>query len=174
MMVIWWLDKCSPLLCLDVVGDIWVSVFVCCCYLTLYPLGRQTLALIWLCQMGNQLEKSHGVEVTLTLSHTIPVFTCLQYSLLKTLWEKEKLLITSNFSFPHSVFYLLRTVCILSQIQSCRLQTLSIWKSLNFVVWKGWRSLYTAVTECDLISCQSFNKNRQFNNNFPSSRGDNT
>ena len=26
-------------------------------------------------------------------------------SLLKTLWEKEKLLITSNFSFSRSVFY---------------------------------------------------------------------
>ena len=26
-------------------------------------------------------------------------------SLLKTLWEKEKLLITSDFSFSHSVFY---------------------------------------------------------------------
>ena len=25
---------------------------------------------------------------------------------LKTLWEKEKLLVTSNFSFSHSVFYL--------------------------------------------------------------------
>ena len=25
---------------------------------------------------------------------------------LKTLWEKEKLLVTSNFSFYHSVFYL--------------------------------------------------------------------
>ena len=27
-------------------------------------------------------------------------------SLFKTLWEKEKLLVTSNFSFSHSVFYL--------------------------------------------------------------------
>ena len=27
-------------------------------------------------------------------------------SLLKTLWDKEKLLVTSNFSFSHSVFYL--------------------------------------------------------------------
>ena len=27
-------------------------------------------------------------------------------SLLKTPWEKEKLLVTSNFSFSHSVFYL--------------------------------------------------------------------
>ena len=26
-------------------------------------------------------------------------------SLLKTLWEKKKLLVTSNFSFSHSVFY---------------------------------------------------------------------
>ena len=26
-------------------------------------------------------------------------------SLLKTLWEKEKLLVTSNFSFSHNVFY---------------------------------------------------------------------
>ena len=29
-------------------------------------------------------------------------------SLLKTLWEKEKLLVTSNFSFTHCVFYLLK------------------------------------------------------------------
>ena len=26
-------------------------------------------------------------------------------SLLKTLWEKEKFLVTSNFSFSHSIFY---------------------------------------------------------------------
>ena len=26
-------------------------------------------------------------------------------NLLKTQWEKEKLLVTSNFSFSHSVFY---------------------------------------------------------------------
>ena len=32
------------------------------------------------------------------------VFTCLQYSLLKTLCEKEKLLVTSNLSFSHNVF----------------------------------------------------------------------
>ena len=29
-------------------------------------------------------------------------------SILKTLWEKEKLLVMSNFSFTHSVFYLFR------------------------------------------------------------------
>ena len=36
-----------------------------------------------------------------------PWFLCVcSTSLLKTLWEKEKLLVTSNFSFSHSVFYL--------------------------------------------------------------------
>ena len=35
-----------------------------------------------------------------------PLFLCFcSTCVMKTLWEKEKLLITSNFSFPHSVFY---------------------------------------------------------------------
>ena len=32
-------------------------------------------------------------------------FMCPQYNFLKMLWEKDKLLVTSNFSFSHSVFY---------------------------------------------------------------------
>ena len=73
-------------------------------------------------------------------------------SLLKTLWEKEKLLVTSNFSFSHSVFkrlasyqqfflfplYFLpvwRTSCHLHPVWNSHLQTLSVWKSLKFVVW---------------------------------------
>ena len=44
----------------------------------------------------------------LTLSQTSPGFyvSAVQLNLLKTLWEKEKLLVTSNFSFSHGVFYL--------------------------------------------------------------------
>ena len=45
-------------------------------------------------------------------------------SLLKTLWEKEKLLITSNFSFSHSVFYPfgeLTTIFITFEIVICKL-----------------------------------------------------
>ena len=67
-------------------------------------------------------------------------------SLLKILWEKEKLLVTSNFTFSHSVFYFhlfpqcflpfQSTFCHFHFIQNCRLQTLSVWKSLKFVVWK--------------------------------------
>ena len=45
-------------------------------------------------------------------------------SLLKTLWEKEKLLITSNFSFSHSIFFPfgeLSAVFIKLEIVVCKL-----------------------------------------------------
>ena len=45
-------------------------------------------------------------------------------SLLKTLWEKEKLLVTSNFSFSHSAFYpvgKLSTIFIEFEIVVCNL-----------------------------------------------------
>ena len=35
-----------------------------------------------------------------TLNHTIPTFNNPEINLLKTLWEKEKILVTSIFSFP--------------------------------------------------------------------------
>ena len=57
--------------------------------------------------------------------------------LLKTMWKKEKLLVRSNFSFSHSFFYpFWRTFNHFHQIQNCRLQTPSVWKSLKFVVWE--------------------------------------
>ena len=56
---------------------------------------------------------------------------------LKTLWEKEKLLVLSNFFFSLRVFCpFWRTFCHFNQIWSCRLQTLSVWKSLKCVVWE--------------------------------------
>ena len=54
-------------------------------------------------------------------------------SLLKTLWEKEKLLVTSNFSFSHSVFYMFgEFFAIMIKIETV------IWKSfsLKFDVWE--------------------------------------
>ena len=67
-----------------------------------------------------------------------PWFLCVcSTSLLKTLWEKEKLLVTSNFSFSHSVFYpFLEIFCHFHQIWNCRLQSLSVWKRLKCVVWE--------------------------------------
>ena len=61
-------------------------------------------------------------------------------SLLKTLWEKEKLLLTSNFSFFRSVFFPLRKlsaifiefeIVICKLFQFGRVQNLSFGKGLN-------------------------------------------
>ena len=38
--------------------------------------------------------------------------------------------------FPQSFPPLWRTFCHFHQIQSCRLQTLPVWKSMKFVVWE--------------------------------------
>ena len=71
-------------------------------------------------------------------------------SLLKTLWEKEKLLVTSNFSFSHSVFYLFWiTFRHFHQIWNCRLQTLLVWKCLKFVVWER-------VKTCVKVFCTAY------------------
>ena len=62
-------------------------------------------------------------------------------SLLKTLWEKEKLHVTSNFSFSHSVFYPfgeLSAISIEFKIVVCKLfqigrvSNLSFGKGLNY------------------------------------------
>ena len=83
----------------------------------------------------------------LTHYHTMPHFDALNpfpnklwflhvcsTSLLKTLKEKEKLLVTSNFSFSQCLLPFWKTFCHFQQIQYCCLQTLSVWKSLSFVV----------------------------------------
>ena len=70
----------------------------------------------------------------LTLSEKFAWFLCVySTSLLITLWEKEKLLVTSDLSFSHCVFYPFRE---LSEIKNCRLPILSVWKSPKFVVWE--------------------------------------
>ena len=58
-------------------------------------------------------------------------------SLLKTPWKKEKLLVTSNFSFSQSVFLPiveLSAIFINFRIVVCKL--FQLWKSLKFVVWE--------------------------------------
>ena len=93
--------------------------------LLLYLLGCLQMLSIWM-----SLKFVHGKELRVTAQHYIACslesldyihvhFACYLNpfpnkpwflhvcgtSLLKTLWEKEKLLVTSNFSFSHSVFY---------------------------------------------------------------------
>ena len=60
----------------------------------------------------------------LTLPQTSPGFYVSAVQVLKTLWKKEKLLLTSNFSFSHSVFYSfgeLSAIFIKLEIVVCKL-----------------------------------------------------
>ena len=55
-------------------------------------------------------------------------------NLLETLLEKEKLLVTSNFSFSHCVFYLFGELfAIFNNFRTC-LHTLLVWKHPKFIV----------------------------------------
>ena len=83
------------------------------------------------------------VKISLTLSQTSSGF---YVSAVQVFWKhcgtKEKLLIMSNFSFSHSVFYLFRelfAVSIKFKIVNCKLWVL---KSLKFVVLERVKGLF--------------------------------
>ena len=87
----------------------------------------------------NTFQRHNCVSSFLTLSQTSPAF---YVSAVQVFWkhsgEKEKLLITSNFSFPRSVFYpFFTTFCHFHQIKNRCLLTLSVSKSLKFVIWES-------------------------------------
>ena len=68
--------------------------------------------------------------------HNVTFWRPWETSLMKTLWEKEKLLVTSNFSFSHSVFYpfgKLSAIFVKFEIVVCKL--FQFRKSLKFVAW---------------------------------------
>ena len=72
----------------------------------------------------------------ITHSHTMTPFDAPGKQAFKKHWVKEKLLVTSNFSFSLKCFlHFWITFCHFRQIWNCHLQTLSVWKSLKFVVW---------------------------------------
>ena len=79
----------------------------------------------------------------LALSQTSPLFSHVcSTSLLKTLWEKEKLLVTSNFSFSPVFSTLLQNfIFIKFKIVVCN--PLSDWKSVKSVVWEKLNLTYT-------------------------------
>ena len=85
---------------------------------------------------------------TLILSQTSPGFYVSAVSLLKTLWEKEKLLATSNFSFSRSVFYpfgKLSAIFIKFKIVVCKLFQSGRVKNLSFG--KGLRQILVLVSD---------------------------
>ena len=70
-------------------------------------------------------------------------------SFLKTLWEKEKLLVKSNFSFSHSVFYQsgeLSAIVIKFEIIVCKL--FQFGKSLKFVIWERVKDIFSFSQQC--------------------------
>ena len=62
-------------------------------------------------------------------------------SLLKALWEKEKWLVKASL-FPKCYLPVWRTFFHINQIWNCRLQTLSVWKSLNLSFGKELPSIF--------------------------------
>ena len=74
-------------------------------------------------------------------------------SRLKTLKEKEKLLVTSNFSSSHSVSFPygeLPAIFIKFKIVVC---SLSVWKDLKFVVWERVKTKWTPRVHSSVIYC---------------------
>ena len=69
-------------------------------------------------------------------------------SLLKTLWEKKKLRYASNISFSQCFLSIWRTLYHFHQIWSCRMQGLSIWKSLKFVVSEWIKTKWSESISC--------------------------
>ena len=58
-------------------------------------------------------------------------------SLLKTLWEKGEIARNEQFLlFPWYFLPIWRTFCYFNQLRDCRLQILSVWKSVKFFVWE--------------------------------------
>ena len=60
---------------------------------------------------------------------------CITY-LLKTQWEKEKLLVTSNFSFSHSVFYLFGEFSAIFRRFKIVICKVFQFRKVYFVVWE--------------------------------------
>ena len=80
-------------------------------------------------------------------------------SLLKTLWEEENLLVTSNFSFSRSVFHLFEEPSAIFNKNEIVVCKLSIWTSLKFVVWKE-------LTHYQMTNFRLFQTERLFRRQF--------
>ena len=71
------------------------------------------------------------------------------------MWEKEKLLVMSNFSFSHSVLYSIVELPAIFVRQNCHLRTLSFWKSLQLVVWERVIGYFQPENFLELLACST-------------------
>ena len=73
----------------------------------------------------------------LTFPKQALVFTCLQHKSFENTVGKGEIARNKQFLlFPQCFLPVWRTFCHFHQIWNCHLQTLSVWKSLKFVVWE--------------------------------------
>ena len=52
--------------------------------------------------------------------------------------------------FPQCFLSVWRTFCYFHEVQNCRLQTISVWKSLKFVVWERVNNILSFFPHCFL------------------------
>ena len=89
--------------------------------------------------------KGLGDNSILALSKHPLVLRVCNTSLLKTLWEKKEIARNEQFLlFPQCFLPVLRTFSHFNETWNCHLQTLSVWKSLKFVVWERVKELWQA------------------------------
>ena len=101
---------------------------------------------------------SNPEEGFLTLSQPIPGSYVSAVQIFLKHWEKEKLLVTSNFSISHSVFYLfgeLPAMFIKFEIIVCKLFQFG---SLKFVVWERVKNIFGERIKCCKLSFLPFLK----------------
>ena len=71
------------------------------------------------------------------LSQISPGFYMSTVQVLKSLWGKGEIARNEQFLlFPRCFLPFWRPLCLFHYIKDCRLQTLSVWMSLKFVVWE--------------------------------------
>ena len=90
-------------------------------------------------------------------------------SLLKTLWEKEKLLLTSNFSFSHSVFYsFLELSAIFTKVKIVVCKLFQFGSVQNLLFGKGLRSAHIVLTRITYLEwCTLYHTTLNDLNPFP-------
>ena len=84
------------------------------------------------------------------------VFTCVQSKSFENTVEKGEIARNEQFLFfPQCFLPICRTFCHLNQVRNCRLQTISFWKSLKFIVWETdtlYTLFYNIVFRINLVS----------------------
>ena len=76
----------------------------------------------------------------LTLSQSSPGFSCLQYKFFENTEGKGEIARAISL-FLQCFLPVWRTFCHFHHIQNCHMHTLSVWKSLKFIIWERVKQL---------------------------------